>query len=228
MNLGWTDTDEAVASELASLARARLYRRPIALAGFMGVGKSTLGRLLAELLERPFFDTDTEVEARGGRTISSYFPDEEPAFRRLEADVVADLIGRGPTVISLGGGALLDPESLRRLREGSLLVHLHVPWADLREHVPALIASRPLLQGKTIAQIHQLYLTRLQTYRRAALRVTVDRSGPAGAAKIVLSALRALGGASDPRPVRPDQERTRRVLGALAVARRASEAEISF
>lgn len=196
MDLGWTDGDEAVAAELASLARARLYRRPIALAGFMGVGKSTLGLRLSELLQRPFYDTDTEVERRGGRAVRSYFPDQEPQFRKLEAEAVADLLARGPAVIALGGGALLDEASRVRLRNESLLVHLHVPWSELRAHIPDLIASRPLLEGKSVAQIHQLYLRRLQTYRQAALRITVDRKGAPAAAAIVLSALRGLEGSS--------------------------------
>src|SRR5690242_17587996 len=125
MALGWTDSDEAAAAKLASVARARLYRRPIALAGFMGVGKSTLGQMLAELLERPFFDTDSEVERRAGRSVRSFFPDEEEEFRRFEADAVPDLLSRGPTIIALGGGALLNVGSRERLRSESLLVHLH-------------------------------------------------------------------------------------------------------
>ncbi len=157
----------------------------------MGVGKSTIGRQLADLLERPFYDTDSEVEARSGRTVVSFFPDHEPEFRELEAEVIADLLGRGPTVIALGGGALMNEASRNRLREESLLVHLHVPWSSLRPHVPDLVASRPLLQGRTVAQIHQLYLARMQTYMQATVTVTVDRSGPKAAAPAVLAALRA-------------------------------------
>lgn len=229
MALGWTDRDEAVAAELASVARARLYRRPIALAGFMGVGKSTLGHLLAELLERPFFDTDSEVEKRAGRTVSSFFPDEEAEFRRLEAETVADLLSLGPTVIALGGGALLNQRSLERLRAGSLLVHLHVPWADLRDHIPALVASRPLLRGRTLPEIHQLYVARLQTYRQASLRVTVGRGGPEGAAAVVLGALRSLEGADATRAEDdPSQAQTRRILRALLHARAAADGEVSL
>ncbi|MBO0681862.1 MAG: hypothetical protein J2P45_01800 [Candidatus Dormibacteraeota bacterium] len=164
-------------------------RRPIALAGFMGVGKSSVGRLLAEVLDRPFFDTDSEVEATSGRTVESFFPQEEAEFRRLEAATVADLLGRGLSVIALGGGALLDQGSRRRLLKASVLVHLHVPWAELRDQIPALVAARPLLRGKTLDEVHRLYLSRQAIYEEATLSVTVGRCGPAAAADEVLRAL---------------------------------------
>lgn len=192
MDRAWSDRDEAMAAELASLARSNLYQRPITLAGFMGVGKSTLGLLLSEVLERPFYDTDGYVEEATGRTVDSFFPTDEPEFRRHEADAIVALLGRGPSVIALGGGALLNDRSRALLRAESLLVHLHVPWRDLRHHVPSMIASRPLLRGKTMAEIHRLYLIRLATYRQSSLRVTVGREGAAAAAADVLRTLRAL------------------------------------
>jgi shikimate kinase len=225
MDLGWSDRDEALAAELASLSRSGMYRRPIALAGFMGVGKSSLGRLLSEVLERPFYDTDSWVEEAAGRTIDSFFPDEEPEFRRREADAVAELLTRGPSVIALGGGALLNDRSRRLLRERSLLVHLHVPWRELSGHIPSLIASRPLLRGRTLAEIHRLYLVRLATYRQASLRITVGRRGTAEAATDVLRALRSLEGpaATSDRPL---SSRTEMVLKALARARSTSPFEL--
>lgn len=160
----------------------------------MGVGKSSVGRLLADALQRPFYDTDAYVEEAAGRSVESFFPDDEQEFRKREAEAIEDLVARGPCVIALGGGALLNEQSRRRLREKSLLVHLHVPWRELSPHIPALIATRPLLKGKTLAEIHRLYLTRLTTYRQASLRVTIGRRGPAEAATDVLRAIRSLDG----------------------------------
>lgn len=225
MDAGWSDRDDAVAAELASLARSGMYRRSIALAGFMGVGKTSLGQLLAELLDRPFYDTDDYVEETAGRTVDSFFPDEETEFRRREADAVEELLGRGPGVIALGGGALLNERSRRALRERSLLVHLHVPWRDLSARIPSLIATRPLLRGKSLPEIHRLYLVRLSTYREAALRISIGRRGAAEAAADVLRALRSLEGV---RPNRQDvgASRTEIVLKALAHARSASAFEL--
>jgi shikimate kinase len=165
--------------------------RPIALAGFMGVGKTTIGQLLGQALDRAFADTDHHVEAVSGRTVIDFFQKhEEPAFRRLEAEAVAELVARGPIVIALGGGALLNDRSRELLRERSVLVHLHVPWNELRTRVPELIATRPLMQGRTLEEIHQLYLARERTYAIAPLSVDVVPDGPAVAVAEVLRALR--------------------------------------
>jgi shikimate kinase len=218
MGLGWSDREEAIAAELVSLARSRMHRRTIALAGFMGVGKSSVGRLLAEVLQRPFHDTDSHVEAATGRVVDSFFPEEEAEFRRLEAEAAAQLVRVAPSVIALGGGALLSERSRRTLREASLLVHLHVHWKDLRDHIPSLVAARPLLRGRTIAEVHRLYLVRLATYREATLRVTVGRRGPEEAAAEVL---RALGGLERQAAVEPREREsgTATALRALARAR---------
>lgn len=225
MGPDWSDRDDAVAAELASLARSGMYRRPIALAGFMGVGKSSVGRLLAEVLERPFHDTDGYIEEAAGRSVDSFFPDDEREFRRREAEAVEYILARGPSVIALGGGALLNEQSRRRLREKSLLVHLHVSWRELSAHIPALIATRPLLRGKTLAEIHRMYLIRLASYRQAALRITVGRRGTAEAAADVLRALRSLEGTPVRRGAAPDP-RTEVVLKALVRARSASSFEL--
>jgi shikimate kinase len=178
-----------------------LDQRPIALAGFMGVGKTTVGRLLAEALGRPFYDTDSCVEAASGRSFEDFFlNDEEPEFRRREAEAVADLLNKEAVVIALGGGALLDETSRSALRERSILLHLHVPWKELRVYVPGLIATRPLMRGKTMAEIHQLYIRRQTTYRSAALRITIHRDNPAEAVADVQRALR--GGVAPLRPRR--------------------------
>jgi shikimate kinase len=159
------------------------------------VGKTTLGRMLAELLGRPFFDTDTHVEERTGRRIDDFFlADQEAEFRRLEAEAVAELVSRGAVVIALGGGALLDGRSRALLREESLLVYLDLPWRELRTRLPELAATRPLLRGKSLPDIHRLYLARLPTYRTAAARITIGNQSPAGALSEVLVALHSLAG----------------------------------
>jgi shikimate kinase len=226
MDLGWSDHEEAVAARIASLARSGMLRRPIALAGFMGVGKTTLGRMLAELLERPFFDTDTHVEEGTGRRIDDFFlADQEADFRRLEAEAVAELVSRGAVVMALGGGALLDDRSRALLRERSLLVHLHVPWRELRARVPELVATRPLLRGKDLADIHRLYLVRLSTYRAAALRITIGNQSAADALSEVLVALRSLEGDGRSEEA-TTPSRTAGVLEALARGRVSSTLDL--
>ena len=164
--------------------------RHIALAGFMGSGKSSLGPVIAESLGRPFFDTDVEVERRG-RTIRDFFAaGEEPAFRALEAQVVRELVAGPPAVLALGGGALQDDGTQALLAERSLLVHLAVPWELVRAELPTLLRTRPLLQGRSELEIHQLFLRRERNYARAHLRVELQRVGIEPAAQQVLERLR--------------------------------------
>jgi shikimate kinase len=178
-------------ASIATTSRTDLSGRPIALAGFMGVGKTTIGRLLAERLARPFYDTDGYVEAATGRSVEDFFlKQQEPEFRQREADAVKELVANGAVVIALGGGALLDEGSRSLLRERSVLVHLHVPWNELRQRVPSLMATRPLMRGRTMDEIHQLYLDRQATYRSAALRIDIGHRSPAEAAAEILLAVR--------------------------------------
>jgi shikimate kinase len=211
--------DEAVAAEIASLARSNHFGRPIALTGFMGAGKTTVGRLLADVLERPFYDTDSYVEDVSSRSVDDFFLSQQEAeFRQRESAAVADLLAKGAIVIALGGGALLNEASRSSLVQRSLLVHLYVPWKEMRERVPALIATRPLLRGKSMAEIHRLYLQRMATYRSAALRVTVGRRSTAEAAAEVLLALRKMDSQRKADP-RLTASRTAAVLEALAGAK---------
>jgi shikimate kinase len=211
--------DEAVAAEIASLARSNHFGRPIALTGFMGAGKTTVGRLLADVLERPFYDTDSYVEDVSSRSVDDFFLSQQEAeFRQRESAAVADLLAKGAIVIALGGGALLNDVSRSALVQRSLLVHLYVPWKEMRERVPALIATRPLLRGKSMAEIHRLYLQRMATYRSAALRVTVGRRSTAEAAAEVLLALRKMDSQRKADP-RLTASRTAAVLEALAGAK---------
>jgi shikimate kinase len=166
--------------------------RHIALAGFMGSGKSSLGPPIARDLGRPFFDTDVEVERRGRSIVDFFAAGEEPAFRALEAQVVRELVDGPPAVIALGGGALQNDRTRELLAQRALLVHLAIPWEAVRAELPVLMSTRPLLQGRSELEIHQLFMRRERNYARAHLRVEVQREGVESAAQKVLEHLRAL------------------------------------
>jgi shikimate kinase len=180
-------------------ASVAAQRRPIALAGFMGVGKSSVGRLVAAQLGRPFIDTDDVAQSITGRSILDCFQSgDEAVFREAEARAVRQAVASGAAVIALGGGAVQRDDSLELLLEKALLVYLHVPWSELREWLPEMAESRPLLQGRTIGEMHQLYRSRVSTYRRAHLRVWVRRTSPEEAARRVLRALQRSANVSSP------------------------------
>jgi len=97
---------------------AAYVSRTVALVGLMGAGKSTVGRRLASVLNRKFFDSDTEIEEAAGLSIPDIFSIHgEPEFRRGERKVLERLLTYTPHVLATGGGAFMDPDTRALLRE---------------------------------------------------------------------------------------------------------------
>jgi len=116
------------------------------LIGPMGAGKSTIGRCLAELLHKEFLDSDHEIEARTGASVSLIFEIEgEAGFRRREASVLDELTQRRNLVLATGGGAVLAADNRARLRARGLVVYLHAPLDMLVKRMRH-DRHRPLLQ----------------------------------------------------------------------------------
>jgi shikimate kinase len=149
----------------------------IVLTGFMGAGKTTVGRQLAAALGWKFVDLDALIEERTGLTVPAIFAEKgEPAFRRLESVALSVALGRKNIVLALGGGT---PEQLtnRLLLEQTprtLTVYLHAPLEVLTARCLAQKdgAERPVLAANK-ADIAQRFATRLPHYRRLAT-VTID------------------------------------------------------
>lgn len=142
--------------------------RNIALIGFMGSGKSTVGLAVARQLRFEFVDTDQLIEARAGTAISEIFGQQgEAAFRELERQVVAELADRDHCVIATGGGVGANPEHLASLKRHALVVCLWVSpdvvWRRVRNQT-----HRPLLQvPDPQARIKELLEQRTPVYRQA-------------------------------------------------------------
>ena len=125
-----------------------LRRRTIALVGLMGVGKSSVGRRLANALGLPFRDADTEVETAAGRSISEIFADlGEPAFRDGERRVIARLLEGPPHVMATGGSAFMSQETRTLIKARAVSVWLKADLDVLARRVGRK-DSRPLLAGK--------------------------------------------------------------------------------
>jgi shikimate kinase / 3-dehydroquinate synthase len=141
--------------------------RPIVVGGFMAAGKSTVGRLLARRLRRPFADGDAEVERRAGCSVRALFErDGEAAFRALEETVTRDLLLREDApVIALGGGALVSESTRALVRERAFCAWLDVPFATAWERVGAS-GARPLAGDR--ASFEQLGARRAEVYRTSA------------------------------------------------------------
>lgn len=149
--------------------------RAIVLMGFMGTGKSEVGRRLAQRLGRSFVDTDQLVEDRAGKRVAAIFADDgEEAFRRFEREAVLDAAGRKSVVIAVGGGAVLDAENVRTLRAAGTLVYLTARPEVILSRVGDA-KSRPLLRDDPDGTVARLLVDREPAYVAAA-DVTVDTS----------------------------------------------------
>ncbi|MEI6195167.1 MAG: shikimate kinase [Verrucomicrobiota bacterium] len=147
----------------------------IALIGFMGTGKTSVGRLVAEQLHFEYLDTDEVIQTNTGRSITDIFAkDGEPAFRELEAKVVAELSSRTQTVISTGGGLPVNPKNLASLKTHALVVSLWSSPEKIWERVRHQ-SHRPLLHDKDPqAKIRELLAAREPFYKQADVLLNTD------------------------------------------------------
>ncbi|MFJ8544931.1 shikimate kinase [Streptomyces sp. NPDC093586] len=161
----------------------------IVLVGPMGVGKSTVGRLLAERLGTGYRDTDEDIVSAQGRSISEIFVDDgEPAFRALEKQAVRTALAEHDGVLALGGGAILDADT-RDLLAGQRVVYLSM---DVEEAVKrtGLNAARPLLAVNPRKQWRELMEARRHLYEEvAAVVVATDGRTPEEVTQAALDAL---------------------------------------
>jgi shikimate kinase len=156
----------------------------------MGAGKSTVGRLLAERWGAAFRDTDDDVEATDGRTISDIFVESgEEHFRALERMAVANALAEHTGVLAVGGGAVMT-ESTRSALTGHRVVFLRVGLADAAARV-GLGTSRPLLLGNVRGTMKALLDERTPVYESVAVaEVDTDGRSPDEVADLVEEALR--------------------------------------
>lgn len=141
----------------------------IVLCGFMGCGKSTVGRKLARMLSLSFIDMDAHIEQRSGMAISEIFAQfGEDRFRELEYEAAVELSGRTGQVIATGGGALIFERNVHALKRTGKIVLLDVTLNDVKRRLYA-DTTRPLLQrADRDKAMQELYEARLPLYRAAA------------------------------------------------------------
>jgi len=153
----------------------------IVLMGYRGCGKTTVGRIVAEKLERPFFDTDAMIQERMGKTIREIVAAGGwQAFRELERIAVGELAGRKGCIIALGGGAVLDQQNVKELKRNGSFFWLTADGAAIAERIRndrASNAQRPSLSGTdSDLEIEILLREREPVYRSVADRV-IDTAG---------------------------------------------------
>jgi shikimate kinase len=168
----------------------KLKRTPgIYLVGFMGSGKSTIGRLLAHRLGWSFFDTDEEIERAEKTSIAGIFEERgEPEFRRIETAILRQHVAwveRGrPAVLALGGGAFIQPENRQTLEDHGITIWLDCPFETAARRV-AGASHRPLAHKPD--ELAELYRSRLEVYRLADVHIPVTSDEAGDAVEAILS-----------------------------------------
>ncbi len=145
----------------------------IVLIGFRGTGKSTVGKLLAKRLEMGFIDSDKHIEGATGKSIKSIFEEDgEENFRKIETDTIAELSKADNKVISAGGGAVLNEENVRNLKENGFLVLLEATPEIIYNRIAQdenTTEQRPsLTDKKPLDEIKHLIAKREPAYKNAA------------------------------------------------------------
>jgi shikimate kinase/3-dehydroquinate synthase len=157
-----------VVSEVGALGKH------LALIGFMGAGKSTIGREVADLTQRPFVDADAEIEKRHGSIAEIFEQRGEPEFRAIEETLVCDLLrSHTPGVFALGGGAVLSEAVREELRRRAYTVWIAVEKGVAWERAQG--SGRPL--ARTRESFERLYEDREPLYQRAADAIAEDAEG---------------------------------------------------
>lgn len=142
----------------------------IVLIGVPGAGKSTVGKILAQQLGTTFIDTDSVIEQVAGKSISDIFiQDGEPHFRQLEKQIIAESLANNDAVISLGGGALMDPQTRSLVKEQNCY-WLQAGLSQAVDRV-GMNKNRPLLLGNVRGQLADLMAAREPLYIECAKHV---------------------------------------------------------
>lgn len=169
--------------------------RPVFLVGYRATGKSTVARLLAERLQYDWIDADDEVERRAGKSIAAIFgEDGEPAFRDIEADVVAALCRHRRLVVALGGGAVLREASRTAVRQAGPVVWLTAGVDTIAGRLAAdqsTASRRPSLTDTGVLEEIQSVLTGREPIYRACATLEVDTESrtPAEVADLISARL---------------------------------------
>ena len=168
----------------------KLKRTPgLYLVGFMGTGKSTVGKLLASELGWPFIDIDEEIEKQEGKLVVHIFEERgESAFRALETDMIrrhVHAIQAGmPSVLALGGGAFVQKQNWEILENNGVTVWIDSPFNILQQRLDG-DTTRPLARDPQ--RFHQLFLDRREFYKRADFHVEVAEEDATAVVQRILS-----------------------------------------
>lgn len=166
--------------------------KSIIMTGFMGVGKTTVGRHLSNYLQWEFIDVDHQIEIQHGKPVTEIFKEVgEPAFRQMEKEFITALCQQSKRqVISLGGGAFLQEEIRQSCLHHGTVIYLDISWDLWKKRLPYIQDTRPILQQKSIEEIEQLFYTRRSLYQDHHICIEMDELGFEEAAMQIVAKLK--------------------------------------
>jgi len=169
-----------------------IREKNIAFIGFMGAGKTTIGKLVAQKLYRDFIDIDQEIEKRYQMPVSQIFQKfGEAEFRKMERELISSLCtSTRLKVISLGGGAYLQEEVRKVCLSHCIVFFLDLSWESWKERIPLIIDSRPILQNKSLDEIEKLFLSRREAYSLHHSKISTNEIDPDSAAEQIVESLK--------------------------------------
>jgi shikimate kinase len=168
-----------------------LRERSIVFIGFMGVGKTSIGKMVAKKLYRDFVDVDEEIEKEYGMPTMEIFKQiGEKAFRAKEKEVIAKLCKQKLKIISLGGGAFLQEENRKVCLENCIVFFLDLSWERWKDRISLIIDSRPVLQGKSLEEIEDLFYKRQEIYSVHHSKVETDNHNIEEVADYIVDSLK--------------------------------------
>ncbi|RLL46615.1 shikimate kinase [Oceanobacillus piezotolerans] len=179
-----------------------LREKNIVLIGFMGVGKTTIGKEVAKRLYRDFLDIDEVIEKEYGMPTRQIFENfGEKEFRQKEKDTIVDLChNQRLKVISVGGGAFLQEEIKEACLSKCIVFFLDLSWDAWQDRISSIIDSRPVLQGKNREDMRHLFDQRQPIYKDHHYKVTTDNLNVNEVADFIVDRLKTAWNKVDPNP----------------------------
>jgi shikimate kinase len=169
-----------------------MNRKNIVLVGFMGTGKTTVGRQLSEELKMPLLDMDSMLVERTGKSINEIFAEEgEPHFRELERYLSIELAATSGNIISTGGGIVLNPENIRNFERTGLVVCLQALPEEILNRIRH-DDSRPLLADDKASKIMELLESRKPLYGAIPFQIQTDKLTPETISHLIIEKYQSL------------------------------------
>ncbi|MFB5661970.1 shikimate kinase [Alteribacillus sp. HJP-4] len=168
-----------------------LREKSIIFIGFMGVGKTTIGKLVAKKLYRSFIDIDEEIVKEFNMPIPDIFSTfGESVFREKEKELIQHFTNQKLKIISIGGGAFMQPEVRDICLANCIVFYLDISWDSWKDRLQIIIDSRPILQGRSMEEIEKLFYKRKEIYSTHHSKLLTDEKNEDEIAEYITESLK--------------------------------------